>query len=87
MTGLGNSSRWLRRSRSAAQWCGDLHFSQGDGEINFCGAIEMGGYIDFHIDLIKGGMETYGIRNNPVFMPPAGGAAVLRVPDLHRHLR
>ena len=48
---------------------GDLHFSQGDGEINFCGAIEMGGYIDFHIDLIKGGMETYGIRNNPVFLP------------------
>jgi hypothetical protein len=25
---------------------GDLHFSQGDGEITFCGAIEMGGYID-----------------------------------------
>jgi len=22
---------------------GDLHFSQGDGEITFCGAIEMGG--------------------------------------------
>src|SRR5699024_7421978 len=35
---------------------GDLHFSQGDGEINFCGAIEMGGFIDFHVDLIKGGM-------------------------------
>lgn len=48
---------------------GDLHFSQGDGEITFCGAIEMGGYIDFHVDLIKGGMETYGITNNPVFMP------------------
>lgn len=48
---------------------GDLHFSQGDGEINFCGAIEMGGFIDLHVDLIKGGMETYGIHNNPVFMP------------------
>ncbi len=48
---------------------GDLHFSQGDGEINFCGAIEMGGYIDMHVDLIKGGMETYGITTNPVFMP------------------
>jgi formamidase len=48
---------------------GDLHFSQGDGEITFCGAIEMGGFIDFHIDLIKGGMETYGITTNPVFMP------------------
>lgn len=40
---------------------GDLHFSQGDGAINFCGAIEMGCYIDMHVDLIKGGMETYGI--------------------------
>ncbi len=30
---------------------GDLHFSQGDGEITFCGAIEMGGFIDFHIGL------------------------------------
>jgi formamidase len=48
---------------------GDLHFSQGDGEITFCGAIEMGGFMDLHIDLIKGGMETYGITTNPVFMP------------------
>jgi formamidase len=48
---------------------GDLHFSQGDGEITFCGAIEMGGFIDFHIDLIKGGMETYGVTTNPMFMP------------------
>ena len=48
---------------------GDLHFSQGDGEINFCGAIEMGGFIDFHVDLIKGGMETYGVTTNPIFMP------------------
>jgi formamidase len=48
---------------------GDLHFSQGDGEITFCGAIEMGGFIDFEIDLIKGGMETYGVTTNPVFMP------------------
>ena len=48
---------------------GDLHFSQGDGEITFCGAIEMGGFIDFHVDLIKGGMATYGVTNNPIFMP------------------
>src|SRR5699024_7273800 len=32
---------------------GDLHFSQGDGEITFCGAIEMGGYIDLRVDVIK----------------------------------
>ncbi|MEV4670231.1 MULTISPECIES: formamidase [Actinomadura] len=48
---------------------GDLHFSQGDGEITFCGAIEMGGFIDFHVDIIKGGMEKYGVTTNPVFMP------------------
>lgn len=48
---------------------GDLHFSQGDGEITFCGAIEMGGFIDFGVDLIKGGMEKYGVTTDPIFMP------------------
>ena len=48
---------------------GDLHFSQGDGEITFCGAIEMGGFMDLHVDLIKGGMATYGVGENAIFMP------------------
>jgi formamidase len=48
---------------------GDLHFSQGDGEITFCGAIEMGGFIDFGVDLIKDGMNKYAIHTNPVFVP------------------
>lgn len=48
---------------------GDLHFSQGDGEITFCGAIEMGGFIDLHVGLIKGGMDTYGVKENAIFMP------------------
>jgi len=48
---------------------GDLHFAQGDGEITFCGAIEMGGFLDLHVDLIKGGMETYGVSENAIFMP------------------
>lgn len=48
---------------------GDLHFSQGDGEITFCGAIEMGGYIDLRVDVLKGGMETYGVSENAIFMP------------------
>ena len=48
---------------------GDLHFSQGDGEITFCGAIEMGGFIDLHVDLIKDGMTTYGVSENAIFMP------------------
>lgn len=48
---------------------GDLHFSQGDGEITFCGAIEMGGFIDLRVDIIRGGMETYGVSENAIFMP------------------
>ncbi len=48
---------------------GDLHYSQGDGEINFCGAIEMGGFVDLHVDVIKDGMQTYGVQRNPIFMP------------------
>jgi formamidase len=47
---------------------GDIHFSQGDGEISFCGAIEMAGYIDLQVDLIKGGVEKYGMTN-PIFKP------------------
>ena len=47
---------------------GDLHFSQGDGEITFCGAIEMGGFIDLRVELIKGGMDTYGVSENAIFV-------------------
>ncbi|NVZ51295.1 acetamidase/formamidase family protein [Pseudomonas sp. B6002] len=47
---------------------GDLHFSQGDGEITFCGAIEMAGWVHMKVELIKGGMAKYGIKN-PVFKP------------------
>jgi formamidase len=47
---------------------GDIHFSQGDGEITFCGAIEMAGYLDLRVSLIKGGMKKYGIVN-PIFQP------------------
>lgn len=48
---------------------GDLHFSQGDGEITFCGAIEMGGFIDLRLDVLKGGMDTYGVAENCIFIP------------------
>jgi formamidase len=47
---------------------GDIHFSQGDGEITFCGAIEMAGFLDLRVSLIKGGMKKYGIIN-PIFQP------------------
>jgi formamidase len=47
---------------------GDMHFSQGDGEISFCGAIEMAGWLDLHVELIKGGVAKYGMTN-PIFKP------------------
>lgn len=58
---------------------GDIHFSQGDGEITFCGAIEMAGYLDLRVNLIKGGMAKYAITN-PIFMPSP------IQPDYKRHL-
>ncbi|CAN2536591.1 Formamidase [Methylocapsa aurea] len=47
---------------------GDLHFSQGDGEITFCGAIEMAGWLHLKVDIIKDGVSKYGIKN-PIFKP------------------
>ncbi|MEU8386282.1 formamidase [Streptosporangium sp. NPDC048865] len=52
---------------------GDLHFSQGDGEITFCGAIEMGGFVDLRVEVIKDGMRTYRVGENAVFMPGRTG--------------
>src|SRR4029078_6037966 len=48
---------------------GDLHLSPGDGELTLCGAIERGGFIDFGVDLIKDGMNKYGVTTNPVLIP------------------
>lgn len=45
---------------------GDLHFSQGDGEMTFCGAIEMAGWIHLGVDIIPDGMKKYGMIN-PIF--------------------
>lgn len=45
---------------------GDLHFSEGDGEISFCGAIEMAGWIELKVDVIKGGAQKYNFKQ-PVF--------------------
>jgi formamidase len=58
---------------------GDIHFSQGDGEITFCGAIEMAGYLDIRVNLIKGGVAKYGVTN-PIFEPSP------IQPDYKRHL-
>ncbi|KAK7678544.1 hypothetical protein QCA50_018416 [Cerrena zonata] len=47
---------------------GDLHFSQGDGELSFCGAIEMAGIITFKTSIIKGGIEKFALKQ-PIFLP------------------
>jgi len=47
---------------------GDIHFSQGDGEISFCGAIEMAGAITLKTTIIRNGIAMYGIRN-PLYIP------------------
>lgn len=53
---------------------GDIHFSQGDGEVSFCGAIEMSGYLTLKCDIIRGGMEQFmepvgpsPLNVNPIF--------------------
>lgn len=52
---------------------GDMHFSQGDGEVSFCGAIEMAGFLDLKCTVIKGGMQCLPavgpspLNVNPIF--------------------
>ncbi|MCJ1246575.1 hypothetical protein MMC30_003784 [Trapelia coarctata] len=47
---------------------GDLHFSQGDGEISFCGAIEIAGVITVKLSVMKDGMRDLGMKS-PLFLP------------------
>lgn len=47
---------------------GDLHFSQGDGEISFCGAIEMAGVITIKFSVIKNGLRELGLKS-PIYIP------------------
>lgn len=47
---------------------GDLHFSQGDGEISFCGAIEMAGIITINFKVIKNGLAELGLKS-PIYIP------------------
>lgn len=47
---------------------GDFHASQGDGEITFCGAIEMAGYVDCKFEVVENGMEEHGVTH-PIFEP------------------
>ena len=45
---------------------GDIHFSQGDGEVSFCGAIETSGILTLRCTIIKNGMHTLNM-SNPIF--------------------
>ncbi|KAL5436975.1 hypothetical protein PMIN06_007522 [Paraphaeosphaeria minitans] len=47
---------------------GDLHFSQGDGEISFCGAIEMAGVITLKFSVMKDGVAQLGMKS-PIYIP------------------
>jgi len=52
---------------------GDMHFSQGDGEVSFCGAIEMSGFLELKCSVIKDGMKLLPrlgpspLSVNPIF--------------------
>lgn len=53
---------------------GDMHFSQGDGEVSLCGAIEMSGFLELKLEIIRGGMKEYltpmgptPLHVNPIF--------------------
>jgi formamidase len=48
--------------------CGDLHFSQGDGEISFCGAIEIAGVITLNFKVMKNGVADLGMKS-PIYLP------------------
>ena len=49
---------------------GDLHFSQGDGEISFCGAIEMAGVITIKFSVMKDGINHLSLKS-PIYIPGA----------------
>jgi formamidase len=45
-----------------------VHFSQGDGEISFCGAIEMSGVITINFKVLKNGVADLGMKS-PIYLP------------------
>ena len=62
---------------------GDMHFSQGDGEVSFCGAIEMSGFLELKCAFLLSSLPL--LRMIP-FMhgspPPHSPAPVLHRRDL-----
>jgi len=47
---------------------GDLHASQGDGEISFCGAIEMAGVVTLKFHVMKNGIQQLSMKS-PIYIP------------------
>ena len=43
-------------------------YTEGDGEISFCGAIEMAGIITLKLTVMKNGMSDLGMKS-PLFLP------------------
>ena len=62
----------------------DIHFSQGDGEITFCGAIEMAGYLDLRVGLIKDGMKKI-CNHQSHLSAQSRGTELHAIPHLRRH--
>ncbi|KAE8699812.1 Acetamidase/Formamidase family protein isoform 2 [Hibiscus syriacus] len=44
------------------------NLSRGDGEVSFCGAIEMSGYLELKCEVIKGGMKEYLTPMGPTLL-------------------
>ena len=48
---------------------GDMHFSQGDGEVSFCGAIEMSGFLELKCALCLCAVATCPPQDTPCCAP------------------
>lgn len=64
----GSKSYFPVHVKGAKFSIGDLHFSQGDGEISFCGAIEMSGTITIQTSIIKNGVAKLNLKS-PMYIP------------------
>lgn len=45
-----------------------MRAAEGDGEISFCGAIEMAGVITINFKVMKNGVSDLGLKS-PIYMP------------------
>ncbi|KAL3921027.1 MAG: hypothetical protein SGPRY_005042, partial [Prymnesium sp.] len=70
---IKNLSRGLSTPRKLTFSMQPLACSYGDGEVSFCGAIEMSGFLELKVSVIKGGMKLLPVVGpsplsvNPIF--------------------